>query len=114
MPMLLRGGGRGMLERLERTRESLGAVNPLAAEEYEEAKGRADEAALRPAPTSSARSRSSAGSSATSTAIDRRFAETFSAASARSSTFPAGSGRLRMTEDDVVSVCPPWPTTTAH
>ena len=31
------------LERLERRRESLGAVNPLAAEEYEEAKGRADE-----------------------------------------------------------------------
>ena len=31
------------LERLERRRESLGAVNPLAAEEYEQEKVRADD-----------------------------------------------------------------------
>ena len=37
------------LERLERRRESLGAVNPLAAEEYEAEKVRADE--LRPSAT---------------------------------------------------------------
>ena len=42
------------LERLERRRESLGAVNPLAAEEYE-TEGRARASSPSSAPTSSGR-----------------------------------------------------------
>jgi chromosome segregation protein len=100
------------LERLERRRESLGAVNPLAAEEYEEAKARADELSDQCADLErSLRELRSLIRDLTQT-IDRRFAETFSAVAKNfgeviSTLFPGGSGRLRLTEDDVVSAAPP-------
>jgi chromosome segregation protein len=100
------------LERLERRRESLGAVNPLAAEEYEEAKGRADELTDQCADLErSLRELRGLIRDLTQT-IDRRFAETFTAVAKNfgeviGTLFPGGSGRLRLTEDDVVSAAPP-------
>jgi chromosome segregation protein len=102
------------LERLERRRESLGAVNPLAAEEYEEAKGRADELSDQCADLErSLRELRGLIRDLTHT-IDRRFAETFSAVAKNfgeviGTLFPGGSGRLRLTDDDVVSAAPPEP-----
>jgi chromosome segregation protein len=98
------------LERLERRRESLGAVNPLAAQEYEQARGRADELAEQCADLArSLRDVRTLIRDVTQT-IDRRFAETFGEVAKRFSEvigtlFPGGSGRLRLT-DDVVAVAP--------
>jgi chromosome segregation protein len=98
------------LERLERRREALGAVNPLAAQEYEEAKARAGEIADQCADLErSLRELRRLIRDLTST-IDRRFAETFGAVAKNFSEvigtlFPGGSGRLRLT-DDVVAAAP--------
>jgi chromosome segregation protein len=99
------------LERLERRRESLGAVNPLAAEEYEEAKGRADELSDQCADLERSLKELCGLIRDLTQTIDRRFAETFSAVAKNfgeviATLFPGGSGRLRMTEDDVVSAAP--------
>ncbi len=99
------------LERLERRRESLGAVNPLAAEEYEEAKGRADELSDQCADLERSLKELRGLIRDLTQTIDRRFAETFSAVAKNfgeviSTLFPGGSGRLRLTEDDVVSAAP--------
>ena len=99
------------LERLERRRESLGAVNPLAAEEYEEAKGRADELSDQCADLERSLKELRGLIRDLTQTIDRRFAETFSAVAKNfgeviATLFPGGSGRLRMTEDDVVSAAP--------
>jgi len=100
------------LERLERRRESLGAVNPLAAEEYEQEKVRADDltAQCDDLETSLAELR---GLIRDLTAtIDERFAATFESvahhfAEVIGTLFPGGSGRLRLTERDVVSAAKP-------
>ena len=100
------------LERLERRRESLGAVNPLAAEEYEQEKVRADDLSAQcdDLETSLAELR---GLIRDLTAtIDERFAATFESvahhfAEVIGTLFPGGSGRLRLTERDVVSAAKP-------
>ncbi|HXD70971.1 MAG TPA: AAA family ATPase [Gaiellales bacterium] len=108
----------GRMERLERRRESLGAVNPLAAEEYETEKRRTGELTEQCADLEkSLRELRGLIRDLTQT-IDRRFAETFEEV-ARSFTevirtlFPGGSGRLRLT-DDVVSAAPAAPESDAE
>ncbi|HET7808539.1 MAG TPA: AAA family ATPase, partial [Gaiellaceae bacterium] len=93
------------IERLERRRETLGQVNPLAKEEYEReqerltelAEGRADlEASLKELEDLRAE---------LAETVERRFDETFAAVSTHfeevaATLFPGGQGRLRLTEPD--------------
>jgi chromosome segregation protein len=102
------------IERLERRRESLGAVNPLAAEEYAAEQQRVGELTEQCADLErSLRELRGLIRDLTQT-IDRRFAETFDEvarnfAEVVRTLFPGGSGRLRLTAaeaapaDDVVS-----------
>ncbi len=93
------------LERLERRREQLGSVNPLAKEEYEAEKGRLAE--LREQREDLERSleeleRLRADLDST---VRRRFSETFEAvqehfAVVAGTLFPGGEGRLRLTEPE--------------
>jgi chromosome segregation protein len=101
------------LERLERRRESLGMVNPLAAEEYEAEKRRTGELTEQCADLErSLREVRSLIRDLTRT-IDSRFAATFDQVAHNfgeviRTLFPGGSGRLRLTDtaDDVVSAAP--------
>ena len=98
------------LERLERRRESLGAVNPLAAEEYETEDRRASELTEQCADLErSLRELRGLIRDLTQT-IDHRFTETFDQVAHNftdviRTLFPGGSGRLRLTHD-VVSAAP--------
>ncbi|HEY0389082.1 MAG TPA: chromosome segregation protein SMC [Gaiellales bacterium] len=96
------------LERLERRRESLGAVNPLAQEEYEQEKQRAEDLTAQCDDLErSLRELRTLIRDLTRT-IDQRFAATFEAVARHFSEvietlFPGGRGRLRLTEPEVVS-----------
>ena len=91
------------LERLERRRESLGAVNPLAQEEYEQEKQRGDDLTTQCDDLErSLRELRTLIRDLTRT-IDERFETTFHAvaknfADVIETLFPGGRGRLRLTE----------------
>jgi chromosome segregation protein len=90
-------------ERLERRRESLGQVNPLAKQEYEHEKERlADLQGQREDLERSLEELASLRDDLQQT-VEQRFAETFAAVQANfaevaATLFPGGEGRLRLTE----------------
>ncbi len=101
------GDDRGELaekaERLERRREALGQVNPLAKEEYEAEKTRLDELATQRADLEQSLDELEALRAELTETVERRFAETFAAVESRfrevaGTLFPGGEGRLRLTE----------------
>jgi chromosome segregation protein len=94
------------LERLERRREALGSVNPLAKEEYEREKERLTE--LREQRTDLEASLKELADLRDELAetVEKRFEETFAAVrdhfqEVASTLFPGGEGRLRLTEPEV-------------
>ncbi|HEY3920845.1 MAG TPA: AAA family ATPase [Gaiellaceae bacterium] len=93
------------LDRLERRRELLGQVNPLAKEEYETEKVRLDELSVQRADLEQSLAELEQLRRELTETVERRFEETFAAverhfAEVASTLFPGGEGRLRLTEDD--------------
>jgi chromosome segregation protein len=93
------------LERLERRREALGQVNPLAHEEYEEEKERLEELGAQRADLEASLAELEKLRTELTETVERRFAETFAAvqhhfAEVTATVFPGGEGRLRLTEAD--------------
>jgi chromosome segregation protein len=97
------------VERLERRREALGQVNPLAHEEYAAEKERLDELAAQRADLEASLAELEKLRNELTETVERRFAETFDAvrrhfSDVTSTVFPGGEGHLRLTEaeeDDV-------------
>jgi chromosome segregation protein len=94
------------LERLERRREALGSVNPLAKEEYEREKEQLAELAAQRADLEQSLTELEQLRNDLAETVDRRFAETFGAvrdhfADVASTLFPGGEGRLRLTEPEL-------------
>jgi chromosome segregation protein len=92
-------------ERLERRRESLGQVNPLAKEEYDAEKLRLDELATQRADLEASLEELEKLRSDLTDTVERRFDQTFAAVQAHfaevaATLFPGGEGRLRMTDAD--------------
>ncbi|MEK6276297.1 MAG: AAA family ATPase [Actinomycetota bacterium] len=94
------------LERLERRREALGSVNPLAKEEYDREKERLTE--LRDQRTDLEKSLTELQNLRDELAetVERRFEETFTAVrdhfeDVAATLFPGGEGRLRLTEPEL-------------
>jgi chromosome segregation protein len=90
-------------ERLERRREALGQVNPLAKEEYESEKARLYELAAQRADLEQSLAELEALRAELTETVERRFAETFSAVESHfrevaGTLFPGGEGRLRLTD----------------
>ena len=90
-------------ERLERRRETLGQVNPLAQEEYEAEKARLEELSGQRADLEASLDELEKLRSELTDTVERRFAETFDAvrghfAEVTATVFPGGEGRLRLTD----------------
>jgi chromosome segregation protein len=93
------------IERLERRRESLGQVNPLAKEEYEQEKERLTELSTQRADLEQSLRELETLRDDLARTVEERFAETFAAVEANFSEvaatlFPGGEGRLRLTEPE--------------
>jgi len=93
------------VERLERRRETLGQVNPLAHEEYEAEKVRLEELAMQRADLEASLAELEKLRTELTETVERRFTETFDAvqghfADVTATVFPGGEGRLRLTEAD--------------
>ena len=93
------------LERLERRRESLGAVNPLAQEEYEAEKLRLQELAVQREDLEKSLAELEDLRKELTETVERRFEETFAAVATHfeeiaGTLFPGGTGRLRLTEPE--------------
>ena len=91
------------VERLDRRRETLGQVNPLAHEEYEAEKARLEELAAQRADLEESLAELEKLRNELTETVERRFAETFDAVSRHfedvtATVFPGGEGRLRLTE----------------
>jgi len=94
------------LERLERRREALGSVNPLAKEEYEREKERLTELRDQRADLEQSLAELQNLRDELAETVERRFAETFGAvrdhfAEVAATLFPGGEGRLRLTEPEL-------------
>jgi chromosome segregation protein len=92
-------------ERLERRRESLGQVNPLAKEEYDAEKIRLEELTTQRADLEQSLDELDKLRTELTETVERRFAETFDAVQANfaevaATLFPGGEGRLRLTESE--------------
>jgi chromosome segregation protein len=93
------------IERLERRRESLGQVNPLAKQEYEEEKERLVELSSQREDLEASLAELEKLRDDLARTVEERFAETFAAVEANfaevaSTLFPGGEGRLRLTEPE--------------
>jgi chromosome segregation protein len=91
------------VERLERRRETLGQVNPLAKQEYEQEKERLTELADQRTDLEASLKELEQLRTELADTVERRFDENFAAVSAHfeevaSTLFPGGHGRLRLTE----------------
>ena len=100
------------LDRLERRRESLGGVNPLAKEEYDRERERlADLSAQREDLERSLRELEGLRAELEET-VERRFSETFAAVATHfeevaGTLFPGGHGRLHLTEQEGADIDEP-------
>ena len=94
------------LVRLERRRESLGSVNPLAKEEYEREKERLTELRDQRADLEQSLKELESLRDELAETVERRFEETFAAVrdhfqEVAATLFPGGEGRLRLTEPEL-------------
>jgi chromosome segregation protein len=93
------------LDKLERRREELGRVNPLAAEEYEREKESLAELTMQREDLERSLDELATLRDDLDRTVERRFAETFAAVSTHfeevaSTLFPGGHGRLRLTGEN--------------
>jgi chromosome segregation ATPase len=93
------------LARLERRRETLGQVNPLAKQEYEEEKQRLEELTAQRQDLERSLAELEKLRNELTERVERRFEETFEAvqrhfAEVAQTLFPGGEGRLRLAEPD--------------
>jgi chromosome segregation protein len=91
------------VERLERRRETLGQVNPLAHEEYEAEKVRLEELVAQRTDLEATLAELEKLRTELTETVERRFTETFDAVrrhfeDVTATVFPGGEGRLRLTE----------------
>jgi chromosome segregation protein len=93
------------IERLERRRESLGQVNPLAKQEYDEEKERLVELSTQRADLEESLKELEKLRDDLARTVEQRFAETFASVQENftevaATLFPGGAGRLRLTEPE--------------
>ena len=93
------------VERLDVRRETLGRVNPLAQEEYEEEKERLDELSTQRHDLEESLAEVAKLRDELAETVQRRFTETFDAVASNfeevaATLFPGGEGRLRLVEPD--------------
>jgi len=101
------------VERLERRRDALGQVNPLAKQEYDQEKERLGELQTQREDLERSLEELATLRDELAQTVEHRFAETFAAVQANfadvaSTLFPGGEGRLRLTEpeDDAEDALP--------